>query len=78
METSPNHLLNRFLACEQAPSEPARSEKNSASEELDSASLTESHSSLAEFFFQTLLGACSQANRFRVMFSRKTLLLNIT
>ena len=27
-----------LLACEQAPSEPARSEKNSASEERDSAS----------------------------------------
>ena len=58
-----------LVACEQAPSEPARSEKNSASEERDSASearvpltlLTESCSSLAEFFFQTSLGACSQA-----------------
>ena len=78
METSPNHLLNRFLACEQVPSEPARSEKNSTSEERDSVSEAESCSSLAEFFFQTSLGACSQANRFRVMFSRKTLLLNIT
>ena len=28
----------KALACEQAPSEPARSEKNSASEERDSAS----------------------------------------
>ena len=32
------HSKTLLLACEQAPSEPARSEKNSASEERDSAS----------------------------------------